>query len=112
MIDSVAAFDIVLLGMGEDGHTASLFPGNVALENVASVVPVYDSPKSPGQRVSIGLDMLKHAGERIVIATGRSKSNAFQKLRAGEVLPVAMIEPDVWFVDHAAVDYLSEVSIA
>lgn len=112
LIDTVAAFDIVLLGMGEDGHTASLFPGNVALENMASVVPVYDSPKPPAQRVSIGLDMLKHAGECIVIATGSSKKNAFEKLNAGEVLPVAMVEPNAWFVDYAAVDYLSEVCTA
>ena len=112
LIDSVAAFDIVVLGMGEDGHTASLFPGNVALENLAAAVPVYDSPKSPDERVSIGLDMLKYAGECIVIATGSGKKDALEKLQAGEVLPVGMVEPDVWFVDVKAVDGTGEKSTA
>jgi 6-phosphogluconolactonase len=110
LIESIAEFDIVVLGMGEDGHTASLFPGNAALNNMAAAVPVYDSPKSPDERVSIGLDMLKYAGECIVIATGSSKNNALEKLRAGEVLPVGMVGPDVWFVDDAAVNDLSKSS--
>ena len=110
LIESIAEFDIVVLGMGEDGHTASLFPGNAALNNMAAAVPVYDSPKSPDERVSIGLDMLKYAGECIVIATGSSKRDALGKLRAGAVLPVAMVEPDVWFVDGAAVNDLNKSS--
>ncbi len=103
LIETIAAFDIVLLGMGEDGHTASLFPGNAALNNESAVVPVYHSPKSPDERVSIGLDMLKFAGECIVIATGSGKKDALDRLKAGELLPVAMVEPDVWFVDIDAV---------
>ena len=112
LIDTVAAFDIVVLGMGEDGHTASLFPGNVALNNKASVVPVYDSPKSPDERVSIGLDMLKYAGECIVIATGSGKKDALERLIAGELLPIGMVEPDVWFVDVKAVGDICESSTA
>ena len=46
-LEQVAALDMVLLGMGEDGHTASLFPGNPATESAALVVPVFDSPKPP-----------------------------------------------------------------
>jgi len=107
LVESIAEFDIVVLGMGEDGHTASLFPGNAALNNMAAVVPVYGSPKSPDERISIGLDMLKYAGECIVITTGSSKKDALEKLTAGAVLPVGMVEPDVWFVDDAAVDDLN-----
>ena len=88
--------------MGEDGHTASLFPGNAALEDKRSAVPVYDAPKPPGERVSIGLDTLRNAGECIVIATGEGKREALSKLKQGEIFPVGMVKPDVWFVDEAA----------
>jgi len=99
LLDTTAGMDIVLLGMGEDGHTASLFPGNTALEDLRSAVPVYDAPKLPSERISISLNTLKNAGECIVIATGDNKREALIKLKEGEALPVGMVEPDVWFVD-------------
>ena len=102
LIDTTAGMDIVVLGMGEDGHTASLFPGNVALDDIRSVVPVYGAPKAPLERISISLTTLKNAGECIVIATGENKREALAKLKQGAVLPVARVEADVWFVDEAA----------
>ena len=103
LLDATDGMDIVVLGMGEDGHTASLFPGNVALENKHSAVPVYDAPKLPLERVSIGLSMLKSAGECIVIATGVGKRDALLKIKEGATLPVGLIDADVWFVDEEAV---------
>ena len=105
ILDATGGMDIVVLGMGEDGHTASLFPDNIALERKSSAVPVYDSPKPPDERVSIGLNMLKNAGESIVIATGKGKREALKKLSEGEILPVGLIEPDAWFVDEDAVRF-------
>ena len=102
LIDATGGLDIVVLGMGEDGHTASLFPGNVALDDLRSVVPVYDAPKAPGERISIGLTTLRNAAECIVIATGKNKHEALTKLKEGAVLPVGQIEADIWFVDEAA----------
>ena len=102
LMDATDGMDIVVLGMGEDGHTASLFPGNVALENKQSAVPVYDAPKLPLERVSVGLNMLKGAGECIVIATGEGKREAIKMIKEGAVLPVGMVEADVWFVDESA----------
>ena len=102
LLDAIGGIDIVVLGMGEDGHTASLFPGNTALDNQHSAVPVYDAPKPPNDRVSIGLTTLKNANECIVIATGENKCEALSKLKEGAVLPVGMVEPDTWFVDEAA----------
>lgn len=102
LLDATAAMDIVVLGMGEDGHTASLFPGNVALEDQRSAVPVYNAPKAPGQRVSIGLTTLKNAAECIIIATGENKREALAKLNAGVELPVGLVGADVWFIDEAA----------
>ena len=102
LLDAAGSMDIVVLGMGEDGHTASLFPGNAALDNERSAVPVYDAPKPPGERISLGLNTLRNAGECIVIATGENKREALAKLKQGEMFPVGMVEPDTWFVDEAA----------
>jgi 6-phosphogluconolactonase len=102
LIDNTGTPDIVVLGMGEDGHTASLFPGNAALHDKRSAVPVYDAPKPPGERISIGLSALSSAGECIVIATGENKRQALTRLEEGAVLPVGLVEADVWFVDEAA----------
>ena len=65
---------------------------------------------TPDERVSIGLDMLKYAGVCIVIATGSGKKDALEKLKAGELLPVGMVEPEVWFVDVKAVGDICENS--
>ncbi|NOQ88315.1 MAG: 6-phosphogluconolactonase [Gammaproteobacteria bacterium] len=104
LLDMTGDIDIVVLGMGEDGHTASLFPGNAALEDLRSAVPVYNAPKPPLERISIGLNTLKNAGKCIVIATGENKREAIEKLKKGTVLPVGLVEADVWFVDEDAIN--------
>ena len=88
--------------MGEDGHTASLFPDNPALNDSRSVVPVYNAPKAPKDRISLSLATLKNADNCIVIATGANKSEALLNIRNGQSLPVSMVEPDIWFVDRDA----------
>ena len=104
LIKEVGKIDIVVLGMGEDGHTASLFPGNVALDDLRCVVPVYNAPKPPDERVSMGLNTLKNAAECIVIATGNNKYDALKKVRAEEPLPINLVQPDIWFVDEVAMN--------
>jgi len=104
LLNDLNAMDIVILGMGEDGHTASLFPGNPALEDKRRVVPVYDAPKAPDKRVSLGLTLLGSADECIVIATGKNKHVALENISKGMQLPVTRVEPDIWFVDEAAVN--------
>jgi 6-phosphogluconolactonase len=101
-IDDTTGLDIVLLGMGDDGHTASLFPGNAALNDTRSVVPVFNSPKLPDERISISLSTLKKSSYRIVLVTGSDKHEALTKALEGEDLPVRQVEPDIWFVDEAA----------
>lgn len=54
--------------------------------------------------------MLKYAGECIVIAMGSGKKDALEKLKAGEFLPIGMVEPDIWFVDVKAVGNICENS--
>jgi 6-phosphogluconolactonase len=107
LISSIGHLDLVVLGMGEDGHTASLFPGNAALQDTRAAVPVYDSPKPPPERVSLGLETLRSAGRCIVIATGSGKQDALQRVNRGEALPVLMAQPDRWLVDTLAAAELS-----
>jgi len=102
-IEALDLFDIAFLGMGEDGHTASLFPGNVALQESASVVAVHDSPKPPGDRVSMGLTTLRRTRLRVVLAAGGSKATIMARIREGEALPVNQVGDIHWFVDEAAV---------
>jgi 6-phosphogluconolactonase len=78
----------VLLGMGEDGHTASLFPGREVPPD-ALVIPVHDAPKPPPDRVSLTPRVLADSRAMLVLVTGASKHSAIQAWRGGGDLPVA-----------------------
>jgi 6-phosphogluconolactonase len=85
-------FDLVLLGMGEDGHTASLFPGHQHNEDELAHA-VYNSPKPPPERVSISALALSNTQQLIFLITGANKQDAVNSWRSGEDLPVATIIP-------------------
>lgn len=100
-------FDLVLLGLGEDGHTASLFPGQpYGLErNQLDVVAVRHAPKPPPERVSLSAARLSRARRVLFLVGGESKREAVKRWRAGADIPARHVTPaqgiDV-YVDRAA----------
>jgi len=81
--------DMALLGMGEDGHTASLFPGHSQPHQV--VVPVHDAPKPPRDRISMNYATLCAADTVCFLVTGPAKRDALRRWLRGADLPVARV---------------------
>jgi 6-phosphogluconolactonase len=95
-VGSEGRLDVVLLGVGEDGHVASLFPGHVALSvTERSVVFVEDAPKPPPRRMTLTLPVLARAGLVVVAAFGAGKAGAMRDALEGEGRsPVARVLAD------------------
>ncbi len=72
------ALDLIVLGIGPDGHVASLFPGAATLDagEQELCLPVHDSPKPPPERITLSLPLLRAARRCVLIATGPSKADA------------------------------------
>jgi 6-phosphogluconolactonase len=94
-LNQIEQFDLVLLGLGEDGHTASLFPGHDwgNLSNAPSVLAVHDAPKPPPDRVSLSATRLGKAHQLMFLITGESKREAVRNWRTGINIPAASISP-------------------
>jgi len=85
-------FDLVLLGMGEDGHTASLFASNG--DHAAPVLAVHNAPKPPAERVSLNFQTLRSCRHQLVLVTGAEKAAALTAWQQGAKLPVAQAVRD------------------
>ncbi len=94
-LSGVGLFDLVLMGLGQDGHTASLFPGHDwgEVENSAAVLTVADAPKPPPERVSLSADRLSRSRRGLFLVTGADKREALARWRRGKPLPAAAIRP-------------------
>ncbi|TAN07760.1 MAG: 6-phosphogluconolactonase [Rhodanobacteraceae bacterium] len=92
---SVDAFDLVLLGLGEDGHTASLFPGHDWGVHADSpdVLAVTGAPKPPPARVSLSAHRLAHAQQVLFLVEGAGKREATAAWQRGTSIPAACIAP-------------------
>jgi 6-phosphogluconolactonase len=112
-------FDIVLLGVGEDGHTASLFPDTDALRESTKNVLGYFVPQLQAWRITLTLPVLLNAREILVVAAGRRKALAleriFHAIAPAPSLPASMITPANgglhWFLDVDAASLMIDVSV-
>jgi len=102
-------FDLILLGMGPDGHTASLFPGHALLNETEQWVRwIDDSPKPPPKRITLTLPAINHGIRVAFVATGEGKQEMLERVleHPEEGLPCSRIKPKAgtvyWFVDDAA----------
>lgn len=113
------SFDVVLLGVGPDGHVASLFPGLPAIqERERTAVAVHDAPKPPPERISLTLPVLNAAARVYVVLSGSEKASALGLALAGahrSEVPVAGVKGrrrTVFFVDAAAATEVPQELIA
>lgn len=101
-----AALDVLILGIGGDGHTASLFPGSPALAERQRRVVVVEGPKPPRRRLTITPPVIAAARHVAVLVTGRDKAAAVARALDGETpaneVPAALARHGVWFLDRAA----------
>ena len=101
-------FDWILLGLGEDGHTASLFPGSAILKNVNSISEVATHPETGQKRITLTLPVLNHARKATFLVSGSSKSKVVRRILKQTAqfrdLPAAMINPGIaeWYLDNDA----------
>jgi len=101
-------FDILLLGMGPDGHTASLFPNHSVLKDNGLVTFVKDSPKPPPERVTLTLNTINQSKHKIAVVTGESKSTIVKEVIKDKSTnyPIGQVENLVWYLDKAAASKL------
>lgn len=105
------SLDLVLLGLGEDGHTASLFPGASILRNHQRVIAATQSPKDPPNRLTMTLAAINRASVILFLVTGSGKAGVVRAIldprtEAERQLPAALVSPEegrlIWFLDQAA----------
>lgn len=94
-LHDIGDFDLVLLGLGEDGHTASLFPGRDwgIGADAPDTLAVFDAPKPPPQRVSLSAARLSRAHAVLFLVEGEAKRDAVTRWRAGADIPARAIAP-------------------
>jgi 6-phosphogluconolactonase len=101
-----ARLDLIILGIGADGHTASLFPGSAALEERARKVMAVEGPRAPRRRLTVTPPVITSAVNKIVLAGGSEKAGAVARALEGpddpDACPAQLARDGIWIVDSAA----------
>lgn len=102
----IGELDVIMLGIGDDGHTASLFPGTDVLNVDDRIAAAVFVPKVDMWRVTVTKPVIRAAKERMVLAAGAAKRPIFEAVRNGADYPIAQVTRDLdatWFyIDRAA----------
>ncbi|AZB25118.1 6-phosphogluconolactonase [Chryseobacterium bernardetii] len=114
MLGSDGRMDLILLGMGQDGHTASLFPGTVALDETENWVTAYYLEQQQMYRITLTAPFLNRARKLLVIAFGETKAEALKEVIEGpynpRIYPAQLLAPSqgelLFLVDKKAAKYL------
>ena len=107
-------FDLILLGMGDDGHTASIFPDQMYLLNSDRICEVATHPQSGQKRVTLTGRAIAHAMKVCFLITGLNKAERLSEIwgnpERAKALPTAQIQPEngllMWFLDQAAANHI------
>lgn len=113
-VEGIPKFDLVILGMGDDGHTASIFPHEITLWNAKDHCVVATHPDSGQKRVSINGTLINMAKEVAFLVTGSSKAEKIyeihSKQKGFEKYPASLVKPNsgnlIWFLDEDAAQKL------
>jgi len=113
--DGIPAFDLVFLGMGDDGHTLSLFPGTTAMHDAVSLTIAHHVPKLDAERLTFGPGLPNAARSLVFLVGGAGKATTLHRVLDGpkdiDTLPAQVIRPRaggtlVWLVDQGAASQL------
>lgn len=110
--DGQPVFDLILLGLGDDGHTASLFPSTAALEETSRIAVANEVPQQATTRITLTFPALNAAAYVLCLVTGEGKAKALRDVLSGEASapPAASVQPRsgemFWYVDKAAASML------
>lgn len=92
LLENKKPFDLVLLGLGDDGHIASLFPG-INYDDSKQAVPVYDAPKKPKNRVSLTISRINNTNKIMFLVVGKNKFTAFETMKSGNNEIINRLKP-------------------
>ncbi len=109
-------FDLVILGLGEDGHTASIFPDSLNLFEEKNICAVTEHPHTHQKRITLTGRVINNAKQVVFLVTGKSKSNVvdiiLSKKNGSEKLPAFHVNPShgelIWLMDEAASSFVKE----
>jgi len=112
--EDVPRFDLILLGMGADGHTASLYPGTVGLQETQRLVVAHYVPQRGANRLTLTLPVLNHAHYVMFLVAGASKADTVRAVLQGHEdqprLLAQLVRPErgtrLWLIDEAAASRL------